>query len=184
MRTVERSVIPGMLQTEGYIRSLVAAAQRFGDPSARAEAVVATRRSQQERLTGPDSLWLHAIIDQAAIMRQVGSSEVMREQLAHLLAVGDRPNITVQVVPFGAGAYGTATGAFIIVDYPGDSPGVYLEYPAGGAWVENEDDVGRLIAMFEDSERVALSPADTADLFRQQLRALDADEQRHEVAQE
>lgn len=109
-RTVESSVVPGMLQTEEYMRSLVVAAQRFGDPSARADAVVTTRPARQRRLIADDPLQLHAVIDEAVIRRTVGGSAVMREQLEYLLDVGGWDNVTLQAVRFDAGSYGQPRG--------------------------------------------------------------------------
>lgn len=180
--TVELSVVPGLLQTEGYMRALLGSAHRFVDPAGRVDRVVPTRAARQELLTDSDPLTFHAVIDEAAIRRVVGGRAVMREQLEHLLQAGEKANVTVQVAPFGVGAYGPMAGACIILTYGDGTSGVYLEYPAGGAWVENEDDVGRFNAMFEDAVQAALNPTDTADLIRQQLRALELDDQRHEVA--
>jgi transcriptional regulator with XRE-family HTH domain len=178
-------VIPGLLQTENYIRALVTSGHQFADPAAQVEGIVATRLGRQERLNGPACLELHVVTDEAAIRRVVGGEEVMREQLGHLLKVGEQDNVTLQVVPFGSGSYGLMSGPCVIVRYAdGDVPGVYLEYPAGGAWVENEEDVGRFTAMFEDVVRAALTPEDTVDLIRRQLGALVTDDERREVAQE
>jgi hypothetical protein len=129
---------------------------------------------RQKPLEGPDPMLLHALIDEAAIRREIGGPDVFREQLEHLLTVADRPNITLQVVPFIAGGYGTMNGSFIIVDYPepDDVPGVYLEYPAGGAWVDDEKDVQRFTTTFDQATAQALSPADTTKLIRGQLEAL------------
>nr|WP_279588770.1 DUF5753 domain-containing protein [Actinophytocola oryzae] len=98
----------------------------------------------------------------------------MREQLVHLVALVERPNITLQVIPYAAGGYGTMNGSFIIVDYPEPdiTPGVYLEYPAGGAWVDNAEDVGRFTTTFDQAAAQALSPVDTIDLIQRRVRAL------------
>ncbi|WP_414639235.1 DUF397 domain-containing protein [Actinophytocola sp.] len=106
--------------------------------SERTERYVSARMSRQARLTGPSPLKLHALIDEAVVRRVVGSPQVMAEQLDHLLDMGKRDNVTIQVVPFDVGAYGTMSGAIMIIGYPGDDdlPAVYLEHAAGGVWVE------------------------------------------------
>jgi transcriptional regulator with XRE-family HTH domain len=173
-RELAPCTIPGLLQTEPYARALVAAAHRFRDPASRLDSVVTTRFARQELLEGPDALALHAVIDEAAISRKIGDAPVMREQLAHLLAVGEQPNITIQVLEFDVGAYGTMSGSCIIIGYPEpeETPGVYLEYPAGGAWVDDEEDVSRFTTMFDDVSAQALSPAETSQLIRRRMRAL------------
>jgi hypothetical protein len=94
----------------------------------------------------------------------------------HLLAVAKRPSITPQMIPFRAGGYGTMNGSCVIVDYPqpDTTPGVYLEYPAGGAWVDNPDDVTRFTTMFDEVTRLALTPADTTTLIQNRASERDA----------
>jgi transcriptional regulator with XRE-family HTH domain len=173
-RELAPHVIPGLLQTQRYAHALETAAHRFYDPTTRQQDVIAARMRRQKPLEGPDPLAVHALVDEAAIRRLVGGADVMREQLAQLLVVAERSHIIVQAVPFSAGAYGTMNGSCIILDYaePDDPPGVYLEYPAGGAWVEDPDDVKRFTAMFDDVSELALSPSDTTDLIHDQIRTL------------
>jgi transcriptional regulator with XRE-family HTH domain len=173
-RTLSPYVFPALLQTERYARALLAAGHRLQGPRVRADSVVNARLRRQQLLEGPDPLVLHALIDEAVICRQVGGCGVLREQLAQLLVAGTRPNIILQVIPFAAGGYGTMNGSCTIVDYaePDTVPGVYLEYPAGGAWVDNEDDVERFTTMYDDIVQLAHTPADSADLIHEQVRAL------------
>lgn len=165
--------IPGLLQTERYARVLIDAAHRSHRPDANPMNVINSRLGRQKLLQGDDALAFHVLLDTALIERQVGGPEVMREQLEHLLRAGARPNITLQVIPFETGAYGPTCGPCMIVNYPvpADPPSVYLEYVAGGAWVDNEVDVKRFTAMFDDVANVALSAADTSSLIRKRIGA-------------
>lgn len=173
-RVMAPLAVPSLLQTERYARALLDAGQTLQRPDTRPESVVAVRMDRQKPLDGPDPLMLHALIDEAVVHREVGSPEVQREQLEHLLTMAERPNITVQVIPFAAGGYGTMNGSFVVVDYPEPdaTPGVYLEYPAGGAWVDNEEDVKRFTTMFDEVARLALTPANTTTLIKKHARAL------------
>ena len=185
IKTLVSWPIPGLLQSEGYLRALLAAAHWLQDPRARVEALVTARLSRQQNLQDPDGLHLHAIIDESVILRNVGGPSVMLEQLRHLLAAGERPNITIQVMPLAVGAYGSMSGACTIVGYPSnDEAGVYLEYPAGGAWVDDEDDVRRFTAMFDDASEAALPWVGTAKLIQQQIRAIETYDAQSGVAQE
>ncbi|MCU1684994.1 MAG: putative DNA-binding protein [Amycolatopsis sp.] len=78
------------------------------------DGAIAVRSARKQRLDEPDPLHLHAILDEAAISRQVGGHAVMLEQLNHLLAMSKRSTITVQVTPFAAGAYGLSAGASLL----------------------------------------------------------------------
>jgi transcriptional regulator with XRE-family HTH domain len=177
VRTLAPIVMPGLLQGEPYAQALFAAGHRFHDPDSRVDGAINVRLARQQRLEEKDPIPLafHAVLDEGVIRRQVGGPAVMRKQLLHVLMLIERPNVTVQVVPFEVGAYGLSAGGCVIVDYPGDDdpPGVYLEYPAGGAWVENVDDVQRFTTMFDDAVLTALTPADTVELIHQQIRALE-----------
>jgi transcriptional regulator with XRE-family HTH domain len=170
-RALAPYVVPGLLQTKRYAEALVEAGSPLHNPDLRPDSVVATRMDRKKPLDGPDPMELHALIDEAAIRREVGGRRVLREQLEHLLVMAERPNITLQVIPDAVGAYGTMNGSFIIVDYPEQDtvPGVYLAYPAGGAWVDNPKDVKRFTATFDQVARLALTPADTTTLIRHHL---------------
>ena len=173
-RALAPLVVPGLLQTKRYAQALLVAGNALHDPDARPDSVIAARLNRQKPLEGPDPMVLHALLDEAVIRREIGGPEVLGEQLEHLLAMTERPNITLQVIPFRVGGYGTMNGSCIIVDYPepDTTPGVYLEYPAGGAWVDNPDDVKRFTTMFDEVTRLAHTPADTTTMIHRHLRAL------------
>jgi hypothetical protein len=173
-RVLAPLVVPGLLQTQRYAQALVEAGRALRKPNTRPDSVVATRMNRQKPLDGPEPMALHALIDEAVIRREIGGPQVLGEQLEHLLDVVKRPNITVQVIPFGAGGYGAMAGSCVIVDYPEPetTPGVYVEYPAGGAWVDNQDDVTRFTTMFDEVTRLAHTPADTTNLIHGQIKAL------------
>jgi transcriptional regulator with XRE-family HTH domain len=174
-RIVAPNGVHGLLQTEQYARALMASGHRFRASETQTKDSLSVRLNRQKQLAGNDPLQLHVLLDQVAIVRKVGGSEVMRDQLTYLVEVSARPNVTLQVIPFDAGAYGTMNGAFVIVDYPGSSEPstVYLEYPAGGAWLEDSDDVQKFVKTFGDVCEVALSPDDTVNLIRRQIGILE-----------
>lgn len=174
-RRIELSIIPGLLQTEAYARALMDAGRALHRPDTKVDNLVATRIARQQRLVGADPLNLHVLIDESAILREVGGPDVMREQLAYLLVVAARPNIKLQVVPLRAGAYGLMNGSCVIVDYPqvAETPAVFLEYPAGGAWVDNAEDVERFTTMFDEVAKLAVTPAKSTDLIHKRIKALE-----------
>jgi hypothetical protein len=178
-RELAPSVVPGLLQTRRYAEALEDAAHLFHKPDTRPDNFVDVRVNRKKPLEGPDPLIMHALIDEAVLHREIGGPDVLREQLAHLLEMAKRPNITLQVIPYTAGAYSTMNGSCIIIDYPepDDPPGVYLEYPAGGNWVDNQDDVQRFTTMFDEVTRLAHTPTDTTNLIGDRLRSLEGREQ-------
>ncbi|MEU9288759.1 helix-turn-helix transcriptional regulator [Streptomyces sp. NPDC048275] len=135
--------VPGLLQTEGYVRTLHATAyQRL--PEDEVQRRIAMRLTRQEILTRKDRpLKLAAIVNEAVLRRVVGSPEVMERQLTHMLEVAQLPNVTLQVVPFSAGSHPCMGGPFIVLEFPDPviKPIVYLENLVTTAVTSKEDDV-------------------------------------------
>lgn len=173
-RALSPMLVPGLLQTVAYARAVNASGRQF-HVSERTERYVTARAHRAARLTEePDPLRLHALIDESAIRRVVGGPPVMIEQLKHLDNMGEHDNVTIQVVPFRAGSYGTMAGSFMIIGYAGDDPpAVYLEHAAGGVWVENETDVERFGAMFDEVAQTALTSQDSVSLIADEVRELE-----------
>ncbi|HEX3785925.1 MAG TPA: helix-turn-helix transcriptional regulator [Pseudonocardiaceae bacterium] len=170
-RTMEPVAIHGLLQTAGYASAIADAAGLFNqNRPADWEQRAADERQARQRLLGKDGpLALHSLIDEGVIRRVVGGADVMAEQLRHLLTVGAQDNVTIQVVPFAAGAYGTMSGPVSILSFAeDDGPDLaYLEHAAGGESVENRDDVAAFISTFERiSRNLALPPDQSADLIK------------------
>jgi transcriptional regulator with XRE-family HTH domain len=174
VRQVDVSLVPGLLQTERYARALRLAAKHFPSP-VDVERALEARAARQRRLTEDEPVKLHAIVDEAALRRLVGGVEVMREQLEHLVEMGRRRNITIQVLPFGAGAYATMVGPFIILEFadPDDLPTVYREHLGGGSWVEDEAEIEQYTKTFDDLRKQALSAKDSADFIKEIAAGLD-----------
>ncbi len=129
----------------------------------RAEA----RAERQKLLDAPESLQLWAVVDEAVIRRVVGGRQVMAAQLDHVLSMIQRPNVTVQVIPFDAGAHPGMPGSFIFLEFrdEGDPELVYVDAQAGDMFLESEDDLRRYRTMFDHLRASALSPARSADLI-------------------
>ena len=118
LRSFQPLVVPGLLQTETYARAILST--RMGATREELDDAVAGRMERQRILERehPPELWV--ILDEAVLRRPVGGPDVMREQLARLVEAGQRPNIAIQVVPFGAGAHeGLRGGAFVVADFDG-----------------------------------------------------------------
>ncbi|HEX3785035.1 MAG TPA: helix-turn-helix transcriptional regulator [Pseudonocardiaceae bacterium] len=167
-------VVDGLLQTGDYARAILRAPSGLRMSDTEIEELAAARASRQALLQGDRPLKVRAVLDEAVVRRVVGGPQVMRDQLTHLLNLAEQPNITLQVVPYEAGAFGTMSGSTAVLEFHDaeDPPVAYVEYVRGGAWVENRDDVNMLATTFDLASEVALTPADTADLIRRQIEGL------------
>lgn len=128
-------IVPGLLQTEDYARALL---QR-GPVRLKADEIdtrVEVRTSRQAILdqTDPPNLWF--ILDEGAIRRMVGGSEVMRRQLLHLVDVATRSNVDLQVVPYSSGAHAGTLGPLVILGFAEGEDVVYCETYAGDLYPE------------------------------------------------
>lgn len=162
----ESLFMPGLLQTPDYGRAMVQGVLPTATEREVGERVEA-RAERQKLLDGDDPLSLWAVIDEAAVRRVVGDRRVMAAQLGHVASMIQRPNVTVQVIPFDAGAHPGMPGSFVHMEFrdEGDPELVYVDTQAGDIFLENEDDLRRYRTMFDHLRASALSPARSADLF-------------------
>jgi transcriptional regulator with XRE-family HTH domain len=165
--TYEINLVPGLLQTADYARALFRAGKRFDSPD-KIERQVELRLNRQAVLTGEDPPDLWAVLDEAAIRRQVGGPEVMRRQVERLVEASAQPNITIQVMPFAAGAHMGMSAAFNIYQFPEESgdPSVgYSNNQTGTLYIEKAEEVRRYKLIFDHLRAAALSPDDSIALL-------------------
>jgi len=155
--------IPGLLQTADYMRAVMAGRGVYDSDSERRVQVRLERQNVLLREADAPRLW--AVVDEAALRRPVGSPEIMRQQLSHLLEMMERPNVTVQVLPFQSGAHAAEAGAFTILRFaePDLPDVVYLEHLAGALYLDKRDDVDVYLQVIERISVTALTPALTAE---------------------
>ena len=106
----------------------------------------------------PPKVW--AVLNEAVIRRVVGGATTMRAQLQHIAEMADLAHVTVQVLPFRAGAHPAMDGSFIVLGFPEptDPDVVYLEGQAGSLYLERPPEVGRYAAIFSHLIAKALDP--------------------------
>jgi transcriptional regulator with XRE-family HTH domain len=162
----ESLFIPGLLQTEDYARALLHGTWPHA-PADEVEKRVTARLQRQTLLDREDPPRLWAITDEAAVRRRVGGRQIMRAQLDRLRDAAAQPNVTLQVIPFGAGSHPGMDGSFIVLDFPDpeDPSIVYTESAAGGLFLEEEMEIRRYILIFDHLRAAALRPEATVSLL-------------------
>ncbi|MFJ6671925.1 helix-turn-helix transcriptional regulator [Actinosynnema sp. NPDC091369] len=161
--------IPGLLQTEPYMRAIFEA-DALRRTRAELKAQVQIRTIRQRRLIEEeDPLHLLALIDEGAFHQAIGGPEVMRDQLEHLVIMAELNTVTVRVLPRSIGAHGGQNGSFTLLDFPDpeDRTILYVEYPTGSIQVEEPTEVRRAKLLFDHLLDRALSPEDSASLIEQ-----------------
>jgi hypothetical protein len=160
----EPLAVPGLLQTEDYARAILRAG-RPRDSDEEIERHVAARMARQAILgrDRPPLLWV--VLDEAVLRRPVGGREVMRAQLARLVAASASPHIVIQVLPFAVGEHAGMGGARVIVRLPSEGEIVYVEGPGSGQFIGTPEDVAECALRFDLLRATALSPDESVALI-------------------
>ncbi|WP_158239637.1 helix-turn-helix domain-containing protein [Streptomyces carminius] len=157
VRNFARNVIPGLMQTEEYARTLLRGfnegeGAEKGDLEMRVEL-----RMRRQRVLESDSAQFFFVLDEAALRRFVGGDTVMRQQYEALLRTNELPNVKVMYVPFTAGIYPLFRTPYQVFEFPSDNDDLvaYLETPEGE------------VLLSEKTPRAGrrLQPADYLDTF-------------------
>jgi transcriptional regulator with XRE-family HTH domain len=163
IRSYDTHFIPSLLRTEDYAAAVIA----LGDyPLEDSDRLVLLLKERQRRLAS-GGLRLRAIIDEAALRQPVGSAQVTRGQLEHLLGLCDVPGFTLQIVPRSAGAY-VVPGSFCILSFvlPDVPDVVYLEHLTSALYLDKPADVGRYSSALERLSAASPPPYETRDIIR------------------
>jgi hypothetical protein len=174
IRNYEVQFVPGLLQSADYARAVI----KLGFSSASKEELdrrVELRMTRQELLTraNPPHFW--GVIDEAALRRPIGGRTVLRGQLTKLVELTKLPNVTIQIVPFGAGGHAAHGGAFSILRFPDrDLPDVvYMEQMTSSLYLDKPEDLEHYATVMEQLCVEAEPPSRTLELLDRLAKDLD-----------
>jgi hypothetical protein len=168
IRAYEPQVVPGLLQTEGYIRAITAASFPAA-PEDFTERAVALRLTRQQLLSRPEPPGYWVVLDETVLRRPIGGRKVMRAQLEHLGQIAERPKVTLQVLPFSAGWHPALYGMFNIFRFPSEQlPDiVYTEALTGAYYLNKPDESARYTEALDRMCAQAASPEHTTTILRE-----------------
>jgi transcriptional regulator with XRE-family HTH domain len=161
--------IPALLQTVDYTRAV------FRDMEGRSEQglrqLLAVRLRRQEALRsreGHEPLRLIAVTHESTLRQQVGSRDIMREQMDELIERSTDPNVTLRVLPFTAKPTFSMTCMYAIFEYKdlGESDVVHIETPVGFFSVEEAERVKKYRTCHDALMRASLSDEESRNLVR------------------
>ncbi|MFC8944527.1 helix-turn-helix domain-containing protein [Streptomyces rochei] len=166
MRTLETTVVPGLLQTPEYARAVTHAAVD-GLSEERLDTLVEVRLARQDVLRAEPPLELSAVLDEAVLRREVGGPGVMARQLERLVEAARLPHVVLRVLPFAAGAHIGVTGPFVIFSFSStsDLDVVVLDHLTSSLHLERKEDVEAYTEAFNALLVHALSPEDSLDFI-------------------
>lgn len=168
IRAYEPHYVPGLMQTEEYARIVLNAGLRDGGE---VERRVALRLQRQRALLRPGGTQFWAVIDETVLRRPVAPPEVMRGQVDHLIDLAARPNVTLQVIPFGLFIHEAMYGPFYVFRFPFPELQdiTYIENMSGSGYVDQHDNVAAFVEALDKISAQAPPPQRT-EAFLTELR--------------
>jgi transcriptional regulator with XRE-family HTH domain len=173
IRQYQNLLVPGLLQTEGYISELAAIGAR-DDEQARLITEIRVRR--QDLITAAGAAEAFFIMDESVLYRRIGDAAIMREQLLRIKERAEQPNISVQIVPFSAGVHRGMKSSFEIMEISEepDDYALLLETVYKDQLIPDPNDETReFVQIFFELEKIALPASETPRLIDKRLEEMD-----------
>ncbi|MFJ2646702.1 helix-turn-helix domain-containing protein [Streptomyces sp. NPDC087420] len=165
------SFIPGLLQTEGYVRALINGS-RLQDSDEEVERRIQHRLQRQEILHRAKSPTLWFVLEEELLRRPTCGPEAMAEQLDHLAQLAQSSRAVIQIIRTDVGAHPALGGTLCLLDLP-DRPRVaYLEGAFTGQLFMNPERVAKYALAYDHSRIRACSPAESADLIQAAMKEI------------
>ncbi|MFI0354603.1 DUF5753 domain-containing protein [Actinomadura sp. 9N407] len=161
LRACDATLINGLIQTEGYARTVLEASQV---PDIIDRLVQERLKRQEIFMENPPRTWF--TIDEAVLRRIVGSREIMREQLAHILEFSQRPTNQVNIVPLSAGFHDGLTGFFAILGFEDGTSVAYTESAGEGVLINQRARVASHVVRYDLVRGHALHVRESQALIR------------------
>ncbi|MFH8785877.1 helix-turn-helix domain-containing protein [Streptomyces roseoverticillatus] len=174
LQSVQIVNVPGLLQTEDYVRSLFAyVADELESDDVDVDTVTAFRLQRRAVLERDNPPAISTIMHEAALRMRVSDRKVARDQLHFLLAASDRSEVTIRVVPFEAeGFAGMGYSMLYAADRVATLDTVQVDHLHGGVFFHAEEQLTKYRNRWNKVERAALGPRETRDLIHRIAREL------------
>jgi transcriptional regulator with XRE-family HTH domain len=164
--------VPALLQTETYAREIIRAVLPRIAPDVHDQRAQARLR-RQERLDDDNPPRYRVLLDEAVLRRPVGGGDAMAGQLKKILDLVQAGKVTVQVIPFEAGACAAADSMFVLLEFAGPllRPVVFVEGLGGDHYYERSTDIERYREAVEHLRDAALNPQKSVQFMTDVLKS-------------
>ncbi|MFJ6822030.1 helix-turn-helix domain-containing protein [Streptomyces niveus] len=166
------SVLPGLLQTEGYARELLVAGGLKGEEL---DQQVEARMGRRDLLEGDSAPPFRSVLSEAVLRTPLHDVAEWRTQLRHLVEMFERPDVTLHVLPFSAGPYGLDSTALMFLRLPDGRTVAYTENAHRGELIEESHSVDWLQRGYDQARDLALSPAESRKFVLRMLEEVPCD---------
>ncbi|HEY1919997.1 MAG TPA: helix-turn-helix transcriptional regulator [Streptosporangiaceae bacterium] len=178
--TYESELVPGLLQSEDYARTVIKAGHHedTDDEIDRRVRLRMERQALVRRVTSPPQL--RVMLNEGILRRPVGSSAVMVGQLNQLAETAELPNVSLRVVPFSAGMHqGLLTGPFVVLRFPvnadgrdSEPPTLYADSITGALYLDKPQEIERYDSAFDSIWNTSLDETRSRQFIHQAAREL------------
>ncbi|MFE7569959.1 helix-turn-helix domain-containing protein [Streptomyces sp. NPDC057539] len=166
IRAVQIMYMPGLLQTEDYVRAVFAQAVPPLSP-ARQRRLLSHRLKRRDVLDRADPPTCTFLIHEAGLRMTYGGSKVARSQLDYLLKESDRDNVTIRAIPFAAGGFPeTGSSTQYVYGAVPQLDTVQMDTPTGPAFLDAETRLVNYRAVLDRTEERSLDPESSRDFIR------------------
>ncbi|NHD18560.1 MULTISPECIES: helix-turn-helix transcriptional regulator [unclassified Actinopolyspora] len=154
-------LVPGLLQTSDYARTIMA-----GEPPGEVERLVAMRIGRRDVLTRSKPVDFTAVIAESALRQPMGGRAVMADQLRHIAKMSELDNVTVHVLPHELTSWTPAhAGPFILFDFAKTAPIVHHEHLSSSAFLSGLGDIRTHREAAVNLREAAMNPTDSAEFI-------------------
>jgi transcriptional regulator with XRE-family HTH domain len=169
--TYECRLIPGLLQTEAYARTLFEEQiPLLGDEQI--EVQLAARQERQQLLRERQTTAFSFILEEHLFQRRTGGVEAHRELIDHVLDLGSLRNVEIQIMPLSRGVHAAMGGPIQLLETPENQWFGYCEGQRGGRLITDRKEISVLQMRYAKLRSQALTPEDSVSLLKQLRGAL------------
>lgn len=163
--TYECRMIPGLLQTEAYVRALCADQLPPMD-DAQIEERWAARAERQQLLKGRPNTAFGFILEEHLFLRRTGGDAVTRELIDHVLEIAELRNVEIQVMPLVQQSHSGLHGPIRLLETPENKWFAYNEGQESGQLISDSKVVSVLQRRYARMRSQALTIQDSMSLLQ------------------
>lgn len=164
----EALLITGLLQTEGYARAITGSLMT----SEAADQAVRARMERKQIFSRPEPPRTFFIVEELALHRTIGSTEVTKEQLGCLIELSERPDMNIQVLPRDTEHYVAYSGSFTILGFKHEPDIAYIEAAGQGNLITGSSSVANCAIRYDLLRSHAYSVSESRRVIRKAMESI------------
>ncbi|MFI5663980.1 helix-turn-helix domain-containing protein [Streptomyces sp. NPDC051684] len=172
LHVYQNHLVPGSLQTEAYARAVYTSGCCPTLDDGEIDQRVIERLARQSLFTRKPQPTVSYVIEETALTRPLGGRATLREQLHHILAIGELRNVDVQVMPHERETHAGLNGPVILLETTNRSHLAYVEGPRGGYFITEQPELSDLFGRYGILRTQALNSEESASLIEKVAREL------------